>query len=210
MTTSVFRGSNRCITKEFKLATLQRIVHLPANPSGLSHVTLEYATEEDVAAIFHMYRDNLYQQWGLALSDVPTKAGLLAVIRKPHPSHAFVVKAYGNKLIGYFTVKPAVYSCSASPVLNCGLAMLQPQYANRGIARAVLNEIKNISRKLGYVGVVTEAFSCNPAPIVHLYIERLGGQILGRIPYAGKSHNHGWTDTLVIWVSNDRTEKAKL
>jgi ribosomal protein S18 acetylase RimI-like enzyme len=102
----------------------------------------------------------------------------------------------GDLVVGSYYLKPN----GAGPgghVCNCGY-MVAPAARGRGIATRLCEHSQRLARALGYRAMQFNAVVATNAPAVRLW-QRLGFEIVGRVPEGFRHPRHGWVDTLVMY-----------
>lgn len=188
-----------------RLASIPHEINVPKHLKSFAPLIMDYAKESDIPHILNMYQRELREGKGLSPFDIPTDE-LLHMVNNPHPHHIFVFRLNG-KIIGHCSCVPSEYARSCKPRVADGMVMLDPEYAKMKLGTAIVGCFGRFGIELGYVASVSDAFASNPS--AYIYIDKMGGHILGRIPFAGRVSNHGWTDTLITWTPYN-TEYSRL
>lgn len=170
------------------------------NKNNVSEYLLDYATQEEIPDVLGIYHQAITEGYGVSWSDVPTSEVLKEIIKNPHPYHLVVIKTKGQ-IIGITTSAPSEYLRTSAPKLSDGIAILKPEYQNCGMGFNFLCLLSKLNVKIGYIGSLGDCFACNPASYV--FLGKVRGQIVGRVPYAGRAGTNGWTDTILTLTWGD-------
>lgn len=111
------------------------------------------------------------------------------------PERTFVARD-GDVVLGSYYLKPN----GAGPgghVCNCGY-MVSPAARGRGVATRLCEHSQEIARSLGYRAMQFNSVVSTNESAVKLW-QRLGYQVIGRVPEGFRHPQHGFVDTLVMY-----------
>jgi len=111
------------------------------------------------------------------------------------PRQTFVFEERGE-ILGTYYLK----TNQAGPgqhVCNCGY-MIAPRASGKGLATQLCEHSKNVARELSYLAMQFNFVASSNDAAVHLW-QKLGFEIVGRLPKAFKHPHLGYVDALVMY-----------
>ncbi len=111
------------------------------------------------------------------------------------PSRTYVALANGE-LLGTYYIKPNQPGLGAH-VCNCGYVVAE-QARGRGLASAMCEHSQQIAREMGFRAMQYNLVVSTNEGAVRLW-QKLGFDIVGRLPGAFNHAEHGYVDALILY-----------
>lgn len=159
------------------------------------------ARPEDGDAIWSILEPVIREGETYTLNRDMTREEALAYWLAPH-HHAFVFEEDGQILATYYL--RTNQAGGGSHVCNCGY-MASPAARGRGIATTLCLHSLDLARQLGYRAMQFNFVVSTNETAVRLW-QKLGFEIVGRLPGAFNHPRHGHVDALVFY--QDLTQTA--
>jgi len=152
------------------------------------------AREQDTEAILSIIRPVLRDATTYALD--PDMSDEAALAYWTTPTKQTFVAEDGDNILGTYTLAPN-QAGGGSHVCNCGF-IVSTAASGRGVARAMCEHALSAAREAGYRAMQFNFVVSTNTRAVRLW-ERMGFDIVGRLPRAFNHPNEGLVDALVMY-----------
>lgn len=152
------------------------------------------ATEQDFAAIWPIFQEIVAAGETYAYRRDTSRDEALKIWVK-QPRQTFVVEEDG-RILGTYTIKTN-QDGPGSHVCNCGY-MVSSQARGRGLATAMCEHSQTVAVALGYKAMQFNFVAASNVGAVRLW-QKLGFEVVGRLPKAFNHPTQGFVDALVMY-----------
>ena len=167
-----------------------------ANPAAAGELVIREATERDFARIWPIFHAIVAagDTYGF---DPDTSEEQARRLWLELPRKTFVAER-GGEVLGTYYLK-SNFGGPGSHVCNCGY-MVSRDARGQGLATAMCRHSQRIARELGYRAMQFNFVAASNTEAARLW-ERLGFEIVGRLPGAFRHPSQGYVDALVMHKS---------
>ena len=160
----------------------------------LTDLVIRPAKADDAPAIWHILKPVIREGRTYPISQNITEKDALAYWFST--AHQVFVATINQDILGTFYIRPN-QAGAGSHVANCGY-MTAPNARGKGIAKAMCEQSQKIAKECGYTAIQFNFVIATNIGAIGLW-QKLGFEIMGRLPEVFNHPEQGLVDALVMF-----------